>query len=402
MEDFWNDLVDAAAALVGLADAPPVPVPATLWDRVAGAAPAEQAALAVALLLLALVATWVSWRIVRAVRGAPAARLGTGRIGGVVAAGAAAALAALALLDALGALSTAPDGAALALRIEIVAGLMAVLAAAMLFGLFVEGPTAGSNDAFELLGAVRPAAGGGVEPNIEARIAALHLLERAARRRGGGAIADILVSYVEANHPVGQAFQPPSRFGDEAAGALWARRRAARRLWRRDGRPRADVRVAIEMLARIGARQAAEDGERLIVWRRTPLCFADLRALASRPGGLGRDLRGARMMGADLRGVDLSGAQLAGADLRGADLTDAVLDGASLIGAQLAEAEINQAQLEAAFGDAKAAEALPHGLAAPTHWADGPVPEASHDGAWARWRHERTEAPSPARRRVAG
>ena len=69
------------------------------------------------------------------------------------------------------------------------------------------------------------------------------------------------------------------------------------------------------------------------------------------------DLRGAVLIGADLRGLDLADADLLGADLRGADVSDADLTTALFL---------TQFQVNAARGDARTV--LPDWLDRPSHW----------------------------------
>lgn len=91
--------------------------------------------------------------------------------------------------------------------------------------------------------------------------------------------------------------------------------------------------------------------------RGADLVGADLRCRALR----GADLRGAVLIGADLRGADLSLADLRGADLRAADLR----------GARLARALfVTQTQVGGAVGDADTE--LPAELLRPSHWRGGP------------------------------
>ena len=115
-------------------------------------------------------------------------------------------------------------------------------------------------------------------------------------------------------------------------------------------RVRAEVNV---LLQRTSERVRAEfsDAPRL---RGADLVGTDLRRRRLR----GADLRGALLLGADLRGVDLALADLRGADLRGADLRGAALARALFL---------TQTQVASATGDARTA--LPDALLRPSHWA---------------------------------
>ena len=62
-------------------------------------------------------------------------------------------------------------------------------------------------------------------------------------------------------------------------------------------------------------------------------------------GGERADLRGADLSEAELRGAYLMGANLRRADLRGADLSEAYLTGANLRGADLRRADLRRANL---------------------------------------------------------
>jgi uncharacterized protein YjbI with pentapeptide repeats len=61
------------------------------------------------------------------------------------------------------------------------------------------------------------------------------------------------------------------------------------------------------------------------------------------------DLRGATVVGADLRGADLRAARLAGADLGMADMREANLSGAYLLGTDLHEARLGRADISGAY-----------------------------------------------------
>lgn len=85
---------------------------------------------------------------------------------------------------------------------------------------------------------------------------------------------------------------------------------------------------------------------------------------------IGKDLREADLRGANLRGARLIGADLRRADLREADLIGADLRAANLRGTDLSDALfVIQAQLDAAIGDATTR--LPRGLRRPAHWTKG-------------------------------
>ncbi|GIJ12678.1 pentapeptide repeat-containing protein [Micromonospora andamanensis] len=101
----------------------------------------------------------------------------------------------------------------------------------------------------------------------------------------------------------------------------------------------------------------------------------------ARDGG-GVDLRGAALVGRDLRrtglrGANLRGALLVGADLRGADLARADLTGADLRGADVRGADLSDAlflhrsQVDAARGDLRTR--LPGRITRPAHWSHLPL-----------------------------
>ncbi len=103
----------------------------------------------------------------------------------------------------------------------------------------------------------------------------------------------------------------------------------------------------------------------------------DRVSAAVRAGRSGRLLRGADLLGRDLRtepfrGADLRGSLLIGADLRGADLRLADLLGADLRGADLRGADLTDAlfltgpQLAAARGDRSTR--IPAAVGRPSHW----------------------------------
>lgn len=83
---------------------------------------------------------------------------------------------------------------------------------------------------------------------------------------------------------------------------------------------------------------------RLLSTNRCPGC--DLTGVDLRGAHLiGADLRQANLTGADLEGVNLEGADLTKANLTGANLTGAFLTNASLVSADLDNANLTQAQL---------------------------------------------------------
>ncbi|MEV2242386.1 pentapeptide repeat-containing protein [Micromonospora sp. NPDC049891] len=108
--------------------------------------------------------------------------------------------------------------------------------------------------------------------------------------------------------------------------------------------------------------------------------------LARARGGAGTDLRGAALIGRDLRrttlrGANLRGALLVGADLRGVDLARADLTGADLRGADVRGADLSDAlflhrsQVDAARGDLRTR--LPGPIIRPAHWSHLPLAPAS-------------------------
>ncbi|MBQ1026560.1 pentapeptide repeat-containing protein [Micromonospora sp. C95] len=107
--------------------------------------------------------------------------------------------------------------------------------------------------------------------------------------------------------------------------------------------------------------------------------------LARARGGAGTDLRGAMLIGRDLRrttlrGANLRGAMLVGADLRGVDLTRADVTGADLRGADVRGSDLSGAlflhrsQVDAARGDLRTR--LPGRISRPVHWSHLPLAPA--------------------------
>jgi hypothetical protein len=95
---------------------------------------------------------------------------------------------------------------------------------------------------------------------------------------------------------------------------------------------------------------AHRDGVNELLLEASELARSGVRGRANRGGDAGRK-RPARGAGRDLRGAVLVGADLRGADLRGASLRGAVLVGADLRGARLERADLTGADLRGALVD---------------------------------------------------
>ncbi|MGC5051785.1 pentapeptide repeat-containing protein [Micromonospora sp. DT48] len=156
-------------------------------------------------------------------------------------------------------------------------------------------------------------------------------------------------------------------------------------------RPPADLRAELTAALVETERLAGESPETLLALD-VDAHRATVNALLSRTadlararGGAGADLRGAALVGRDLRrtilrGANLRGATLIGADLRGVDLTRADLTGADLRGADVRGADLSdalllhQSQVDAARGDSRTR--LPRRITSPAHWSHLPLTPA--------------------------
>jgi len=120
-------------------------------------------------------------------------------------------------------------------------------------------------------------------------------------------------------------------------------------------RPAADMRAAVQVLARLPHRDGVPRGD---------LTGADLTG----PASLDRlDLTNANLAGAWLVGANLTRARLEGANLTGAGLFRANLTRAMLYGANLTEAAgLVQEQVDTARGDERTQ--LPEGIVRPASW----------------------------------
>lgn len=195
-----------------------------------------------------------------------------------------------------------------------------------------------------------------IVPDLEARIGALHALERIARASEADHIPvmETIAAYIRANAGL--------RLPEES---------------RPPGEIRSDIQTALQVLGRrppeARAREAAADPPFRLDLRGVDLAGADLVGLALGPARLGRaDLSGAWLDGADLSGADLEaailsgawleGTKLVGARLRDADLTEAWMVRADLREACLASADLAGARLtEAVLSGAELEGALPAG-----------------------------------------
>ncbi|EFC86709.1 pentapeptide repeat-containing protein [Parafrankia sp. EUN1f] len=157
--------------------------------------------------------------------------------------------------------------------------------------------------------------------------------------------------------------------------------------------PAADIRAAIQVLARLPARRGVPRCDLTGTELTGPASLAHLSLT-------GANLTGAWLSGADLTGAVLSGADLTDVRLRGADLTGAWLDEANLTNARLSRANLTNAWLdEANLTDARLSRAnltnavglsqeqvdvargdretqLPTWLVRPASWSpEGPLPD---------------------------
>jgi hypothetical protein len=233
-----------------------------------------------------------------------------------------------------------------------------------------------------------------VTNEMEARLAAIYLLERTSRDTPGDdywTVIETLTAFVRER----------SRYNEAERTSLDFEQRVSRRaynLWQEAGQPEGERRArelwdqasALEKLGEspatdiatvltvIGRRdERSRESERAKGWRldfsgavlkQALLSYAHLES-AHLGGALlsYAHLERARLYGAHLEEADLRHAHLEGADLRGAYLLEADLRHAHLGGADLSDAAgLSERQLHDAHGDA--ATILPEGVARPAHW----------------------------------
>ncbi len=194
--------------------------------------------------------------------------------------------------------------------------------------------------AVELLGAVREGGDGRTEPNLEARLGAIYLLERIARDsvEDHGQVMEVLTAYVREN--------AKARIDRQAGEPFWIER-----VLPSSSATTPEARAIADVIRRRRSRRPEEPlnlSKTCLAWAR--LLRADLHSA----NFLWADLTDANLFKANLRDACLMAgclhaAILNEADLTGADMSEADLTRAALRDANLTDANLFGANLRGAF-----------------------------------------------------
>ena len=193
------------------------------------------------------------------------------------------------------------------------------------------------------------------EPNLEVRIGAIYALERIAQDsdRDHIQIMEILCAYIRQNAPASEA--------QETLVLKWRRENEAfaeedrapfpdqddiRAVAAGLMRPRADIRVALDVLKRRHPAQITLESQ-----DRRPADKQGYRLDLRQTNLQSADLESGQLNKARLEGAHLEGAMLDRAHLKGADLRWAHLEGAYIQGAHLEGADLHWSHLEASMMD---------------------------------------------------